>query len=84
LKNHILLKQYLAFVEEETGSQMEMDPSPAVTAATLQAQETYQSHPLASTGASLIELLVHQASSSQFSGKLDQKISMFKHMPPEF
>ncbi|SAL95685.1 hypothetical protein [Absidia glauca] len=76
LKNRILLKQYLAFVEGETGSQMELDPSPAVTASTLQSQELYQSHPLASTGASLIELLVHQPSSSRFSGKLDQKISM--------
>ncbi|CAO3587272.1 unnamed protein product [Absidia cylindrospora] len=88
LKNGALLKQYLTFVQEETGVIMDMDllNSSATDDSYQPSFETQQNH-LASSGAALVESIIHRSTSKldaeKLSGCLPSTVSSTKPVTPQ-
>ncbi|ORZ16314.1 hypothetical protein BCR42DRAFT_414788 [Absidia repens] len=96
LKNGALLKQYVTFVQEETGVIMDMDlanSSPTATASddsyqlSIETQQNHLPQSLASSGAALIESITHRSTSKldseKLSGSLPSTASSTKPVTPQ-
>lgn len=73
-----LLKAYLYCIQEETGANLELEKSPS-TSLLLEASLEHQPHRLASSGASLIESLVHDSLLNRKSYNLTGNVKTNTH-----